>query len=148
VEARLVSVTERRVLAASQTSVSRVLASLCWFADFPWSRVSDFDGLPTPANHRVSRSHFGSTGVQSKTASWIWPFPARNCRGKRSPAGEVCVEVKSHHVRSNRAAGCLFALEYVAASRQIEPGSNLPRLPYRKILRKYSGEHHDYKKEN
>jgi len=76
VEARLAGVTERRVLDASQTSLSRLLASLCRAADFNWSRIPNLCGLPTPANRRIPRSCFGGNGVEGKSASRIEAFPA------------------------------------------------------------------------
>jgi hypothetical protein len=148
VEARLAGFTERRVLDASEASLSCVLAGVCGPADFRWSRISNLNSLPAPPHHSVSRSCFGGNGVQGKRASWVQAFPTWNGCGWRCPGRQVRMGVQPGDLRVRWIARYGFALEHMATSRQIEPGGNLPRLPYRRILRRYSGEHHDYKKEN
>src|SRR5467141_1623674 len=98
VEARFARTAERRCVTASETSLSRVLARLCRIAVIAWSRLPHINGLPTAADHRVSRSYCGSAGVQSEQAPGLRSFRARaGCR-KCRPVGQVCVGVQSHHV--------------------------------------------------
>src|SRR6266704_1637600 len=76
VEAQLNDITGRRCLTASQTRLSRLLASLRCFGVFSWSGLSNIDGLSTSNDRCVAEFCFGSNRIQSKPTQWLRPFPA------------------------------------------------------------------------
>src|SRR5260370_35195875 len=116
-ETELNDTTGRWRLNPSQTRLSRLLASLRRFAVFSWFGFFDLHSLSISNDRCVAQSRSGSNRIQSKTTQWLRAFPAgvACCRG--CPARQVCVGIKTHHVRRIRAARYLFIMECVAAPR-------------------------------
>src|SRR5260370_19943651 len=75
-ETRHARAAEHRRFHTSQTSLSRLLASLRGFADLHWSRVFDLRRLFVSAHSCVAFPGFGCDVVQGKSSSRIRTVPS------------------------------------------------------------------------
>ncbi len=131
-EARPIGTTRCWRFAASETSLSLVLARIRRFAEFGWPWLSRIGCLPASSDRWAPSDCIGSDGIQSEQPSWVWPVSARIACSNCCPFREVYMGIRSDHVRCGRTVGYRFAVECVADSRSIQPSGHLRSLRIRK----------------